>query len=173
MPANKYALLRYRVIDRCLTNPARPFPSKEDIREACEEALYGSTGERISASTIEKDLWAMRNESELGYYAPIAYDKVNRGYYYEEEDYTINEISLNEEDLMAIRFAAKTLDQFRDVAIFRQYENAIDKIVNRVAISPATGEGELPYTLSLHDALPIGRASCRERVGFGSLLREH
>jgi hypothetical protein len=78
MPANKYALLRYRIIDRCLTNPARPFPSKEALRLACEEALYGSDGEHISISTIEKDLWAMRNESELGYHAPIAYHRDER-----------------------------------------------------------------------------------------------
>jgi predicted DNA-binding transcriptional regulator YafY len=145
MPANKYALLRYRVIDRCLGNQARLFPSKEDLREACEEALYGSLGEHISASTIEKDLWAMRNESELGYYAPIAYSKAERGYYYEDSEYSINEISLNDEDLLAIRFAAKTLDQFRDIPIFRQYENAIDKIVNRIAISPLSEEGDLPF----------------------------
>ncbi|MFM1931274.1 MAG: hypothetical protein RL226_577, partial [Bacteroidota bacterium] len=69
MPANKYALLRYRIIDRCLTNSASPFPNKEKLREACEEALYGSLGENISESTIEKDLWAMRNENELGYFA--------------------------------------------------------------------------------------------------------
>ena len=42
MPANKYALLRYRIIDRCLTNRMRPHPSKEDLRLACEEGLYGS-----------------------------------------------------------------------------------------------------------------------------------
>ena len=145
MPANKYALLRYRVIDRCIGNSSRLFPSKDDLREACEEALYGSLGEHISASTIEKDLWAMRNESELGYYAPIAYSKAERGYYYEDDDYSINELSLNDEDLMAIKFAAKTLDQFRDIPIFRQYENAIDKIVNRIAISPLSEEGDLAF----------------------------
>ncbi|MFT4679446.1 MAG: putative DNA-binding transcriptional regulator YafY, partial [Flavobacteriales bacterium] len=145
MPANKYALLRYRVIDRCIGNSSRIFPSKDDLREACEEALYGSLGEHISASTIEKDLWAMRNESELGYYAPIAYSKSERGYFYEDPEYSINELSLNDEDLMAIKFAAKTLDQFRDIPIFKQYENAIDKIVNRIAISPLSEEGELAY----------------------------
>ena len=82
MPANKYALLRYRIIDRCLTNPGHPFPSKETLRLACEEALYGSDGERISISTIEKDLWAMRNETDLGYYAPIEYHRDERGYHY-------------------------------------------------------------------------------------------
>ena len=61
MPANKYALLRYRIIDRCISNSLNPFPTKEDLRSACEEALYGSDGENISISTIEKDIWAMDN----------------------------------------------------------------------------------------------------------------
>ena len=91
MPANKYALLRYRIIDRCLTNPGKPFPTKEDLRQACEDALYGSDGEHISISTVEKDLWAMRNEADLGYYAPIEYHRDERGYHYTEEGYSIND----------------------------------------------------------------------------------
>ncbi|MFM9984219.1 MAG: hypothetical protein ACKVOK_03255, partial [Flavobacteriales bacterium] len=68
MPANKYALLRYRVIDRCLKNKGKPYPTREDLRQACEEDLYGAGGEAISLSTIDKDIWAMKNEGELGYY---------------------------------------------------------------------------------------------------------
>jgi len=136
MPANKFALLRYRVIDRCLTNKGRRFPSREDLRQACEEALYGSGGDAISLSTIDKDIFAMKNENELAYLAPIAFNRYEGGYYYEDENYSISQFSLNEEDLQAIRFATATLDQFRHVPIFKQYESAIEKIINRVNISP-------------------------------------
>lgn len=136
MPANKYALLRYRIIDRCLTNSASPFPTKEDLRMACEDSLYGSLGEHISESTIEKDLWAMRNEGELGYYAPIAYHKGHKGYFYEDPEYTINDVSLSNEDIDAIKFAANTLFQFKGIPIFQQFDSAIDKIINRLNISP-------------------------------------
>ncbi len=136
MPANKYALLRYRIIDRCLTNKGKLFPTREDLRQACEDALYGSGGDAISLSTIDKDIWAMKNESELGYHAPIKFSKQDGGYFYEQEGYSISELSLGEEDLQAIRFATATLDQFRDVPIFKQYESAIEKIINRVNISP-------------------------------------
>ena len=136
MPANKYALLRYRIIDRCLTNTGRPYPTREDLRDACEEALFGSGGDAISLSTIDKDIWAMKNESELGFYAPIKYSRQHGGYFYEEEGYSISEFSLAEEDLQAIRFAAATLEQFRHMPILNQYENAIDKIISRVNISP-------------------------------------
>ena len=136
MPANKFALLRYRIIDRCINNNGNPYPSKENLRTACEEALYGSDGEHISVSTIEKDIWSMRNESELGYYAPISYHRDHKGYFYEEEGYSINEVQLNEEDLDAIRFAANTLIQFRDLPIFQQFDQAIGKISDRLAVAP-------------------------------------
>lgn len=136
MPVNKYALLRYRVIDRCLTNRFRPYPTIEDIQYACEEALYGSSNERISRSTIEKDLKAMRNEEELGYFAPIRYSKAHNGYFYDQEGYTIRDISLSDDEQEAIKLAAATLFQFRDLAMFKDFGSAIRKIFDRMNISP-------------------------------------
>ena len=135
MPANKYALLRYRIIDRCLTT-RQAYPTKEELRQACEEALYGSDGEHISISTVEKDLWAMRNEADLGFYAPIEYHRDERGYYYSEEGYSINDVQLNDDDLDAIRFATNTLIQFRELPIFQQFDQALGKIADRLAVSP-------------------------------------
>lgn len=135
MPANKYALLRYRIIDRRIRNQQRPYPSKEDLRYTCEEALYGSDGEHISMSTIDKDIWAMRNEGELGYYAPIKFSKENGGYFYEDPDYTITELPLNDDDLDALQTAAQTLFQFKDIPLFREFDAAIDKILDRMRIS--------------------------------------
>ena len=63
MPVIKNALLRYRVLDRCIRNEYQPYPSKEELRQACEEELFGSTtGNNICHSTIEKDIFAMRME---------------------------------------------------------------------------------------------------------------
>jgi predicted DNA-binding transcriptional regulator YafY len=136
MPINKYALLRYRVIDRCLTNKGKLWPTREDLRDACEEALFGSGGHGISLSTIDKDIWAMKNEGELGYYAPIEFNRLHRGYCYSDPNYSISNLSLGDDDLEAIRFAAATLQQFRTIPIFKQYESAIEKIINRIQIAP-------------------------------------
>lgn len=128
----KNAQLRYRVIDRCLRNAYKPFPTKDDLRKACEEALYGSSGgSDICDSTIEKDMFAMREELD----APIKYSKTGKGYFYEDADYSIEKIPLSEDDIDAIKFATNTLMQFRDVGIFKQFGFAIDKIFDRVHIA--------------------------------------
>lgn len=132
MPHIKNALIRFRIIDRCLRNKYKPFPSKNDLRTACEEALFGSEdGANICDSTIEKDMFAMKMEHD----APIKYSKRDKGYYYEDPDFSINDIPLSEDDVEAIKFATNTLIQFRDSAMFRQFGFAIDKIFDRVNIS--------------------------------------
>jgi predicted DNA-binding transcriptional regulator YafY len=132
MPHIKNALIRFRIIDRCIRNKYKPYPSKMEIREACEEALYGSAdGANICDSTIEKDMFAMRMEHD----APIKYSKRHGGYYYTDPEFSMNDIPLTEDDIEAIRFATNTLSQFKDVAMFKQFGFAIDKIVDRVNIS--------------------------------------
>src|SRR5690606_28961 len=132
MPKIKNALLRYRIIDKCIRNQFSPFPTKEILRRACEDGLYGSTsGEHISDSTIEKDLFAMRMEHD----APILYSKSEKGYFYSDENFTMDEIPLNEDDVEAIKFAANILFQFKGVEMFKKFEFAIDKILDRVNIS--------------------------------------
>jgi predicted DNA-binding transcriptional regulator YafY len=128
----KNAQLRYRIIDRCLRSKSNPFPTKENLRQACEEALYGEgLGANICDSTIEKDLFAMRMDHD----APIKYSKKEKGYFYEDDQYSIDNIPLTEDDIEAIKFATKTLMQFKDVSMFKQFGFAIDKIFDRVHIS--------------------------------------
>ncbi len=154
MPHIKNTLFRHRIIDKCLRNPYKPFPSKQELRVACEEELFGSEdGSNICDSTIEKDLFAMRQE----YDAPIKYSKLNKGYYYEDPEFTINDVPLNESDLDAVRFAANTLLQFKDVELFREFGNAIDKIVDRVALSTqAKQQPELNEFVQFETAVSIG-----------------
>lgn len=154
MPHIKNTLFRHRIIDKCLRNSYKPFPSKQELRAVCEEELFGSEdGSNICDSTIEKDLFAMRQE----YDAPIKYSKLNKGYYYEDPEFTINDVPLNESDLDAVRFAANTLLQFKDVELFREFGNAIDKIVDRVALSAqAKQQPELNEFVQFETAVSIG-----------------
>ncbi len=137
MSAIKNALLRYRIIDKAIRNVHNPYPSKSFLRESCEEAIYGSVdGENICDSTIEKDMFAMRMEHD----APIKYSKKFGGYYYADPEFSLDDMPLNEVDLEAIRFAANTLSQFKEVSFFKQFSFAIDKIADRLAVSESTSE---------------------------------
>ena len=131
MPHIKNALIRFRIIDKMLRNKYKPFPSKRDLREACEESLYGSvSGEHICDSTIEKDLFNMKMDHD----APIKYSKMERGYYYVDDNYSINDIPLTEDELHSIKYAVDTLHQFKDAPFFKDFGNAIDKIVDRISV---------------------------------------
>lgn len=149
MPHIKNALIRYRIIDRSLRNKYRPFPSKRDLREMCEEALFGSEGENICDSTIEKDLFAMRMEHD----APIKYSKREGGYYYIDPDFSINDIPLTNDDITSIKFAIKTLSQFREVDMFKQFGSAIDKIVDRFTISEDPRDKDISNFVQFEQAL--------------------
>ena len=51
MPAIKNALLRYRIIDRSIRNEYNPYPTKEQLRQACEEEIYGT----LKIQVVEKE----------------------------------------------------------------------------------------------------------------------
>jgi len=141
MALNKYAAIRYRIIDSCIRSRSNPYPSKETLRSACEEALYGSSnGEHISISTIEKDLWTLRNESTFGY-APIVYDKIRKGYYYTDPGFSI-QLPFTHEDISLIRMALQTLSHFRNSQLFRDLEVTVSKLQGRLQLAGSWREEE-------------------------------
>lgn len=136
MSLHKYALIRYRIIDSLLKNKYQPYPDIEKLRAKCEEDLFGSEGgQHISTSTIEKDLRAMREDMSLGFEAPIKYSRANKGYYYTNPEYTIQNIPLNHQDVDAVKLAANTLFNFRESPLFAQFKFAIEKIFDRLNIA--------------------------------------
>lgn len=134
MALNKYAAIRYRIIDECIRSRSKPFPSKEELRLACEEALYGSSnGSNISKSTIEKDIWALKNESAFGY-APVAFSRIRNGYYYTDPGFSLD-LPVTPEDIDLIRLALHTLNHFRESQVFRDLETAVNKIQGRIILA--------------------------------------
>jgi len=85
----------------------------------------------------------MRNDSVLGYEAPISFHKTKKGYYYSDEKFSIQSLPLNDEELQAIRFASQTLYQFRDSDLFRDYYSAIDKIFSKVVVSQPNNDKKM------------------------------
>jgi predicted DNA-binding transcriptional regulator YafY len=131
MPTNKSALLRYRIIDGCLTNSMHPYPSLDSIQKKVAQQLDKS----ISSSMINKDFAAMKDI----YGAPIAYHKARGGYYYTDPKFSIQEFPLTEAEREALDFSTALLQQIRGTKLFQQFENAINKVIEGYRISKIAG----------------------------------
>ncbi|CAN5148540.1 WYL domain-containing protein [soil metagenome] len=131
MGHNKEAFIRYRLIDQAVRNKFKPFPTLQDLVEKCETIL----GKSFSESTLQKDIYAMRFDEALGYLAPLDYSKRGGGYHYKDENYSITGIPLRDEEIASIEFAAGILSQFKEVGLLKQFESAIDKIMQTVDVS--------------------------------------
>jgi len=130
MPKNKSAATRYRVIDQMLNDKRKPYPNLEQLAAKCSVVL----GSDVSISTIEKDIRAMREQAPKGYSAPIVYSKIEGGYVYGEVGFSIAELNLNEEEWTALQFASQLLYQYKDVPVFSNFKNAIERINTRFAL---------------------------------------
>lgn len=125
---NKNAYARYRYIDQRLTNKSLKAPSLDDLVDYVSEKLDMS----ISVSSIQKDIFAMRHDSNLGFDAPIEFDRYQRGYVYTEEDYSISKMPVSADDLKGLEFAITILEQFKDIPAIKVFEDAITKIASSV-----------------------------------------
>lgn len=135
MPVNKNALLRYRIIDGCLTNPMRRFPTMNFILEKIQEQL----GESISESQFAKDIQGLKRI----YKAPIKFDRHHNGYCYSEPDFSIREFPLTHAEIEALDYSTALLQQLKGTRMFQQFENAINKMTEGYRVSKLLGKSEV------------------------------
>ena len=124
MPLNRSTLIRISTIDRCLQNRFRKW-TINDLIDACTDALaeYEGRSNPVSRRTFQNDLALMRSD-RLGYNAPIVV-RDNKYYEYEDSDYSITHLPLNDEGLDALNSA---LDILRQLQGFPQLSSSIDII---------------------------------------------
>lgn len=131
MPVNRNALIRYKTIDTCLRNKYRQW-TLEDLIDACSDALYEYEGidKGISKRTVQMDIQMMRSE-KLGYNAPIVvYD--NKYYKYQDEDYSITNTPLSEQDLKTMSEAVEVLRQFKGFSYFSGMGDIVSRLEDHV-----------------------------------------
>lgn len=131
MPVNRNALIRYKTIDTCLRNKYRRW-TLEDLIDACSDALYEYEGidKGISRRTVQGDIQMMRSE-KLGYNAPIVvYD--TKYYKYEDEDYSITNTPLSEQDLKTMSEAVEVLRQFKGFSYFSEMQDIVSRLEDHV-----------------------------------------
>lgn len=124
MPLNRATLIRISTIDRCLQNHYRRW-TINDLIDACTDALaeYEGRNNPVSRRTFQNDLALMRSD-RLGYNAPIVV-RDNKYYEYEDPDFSITHLPLNDEGLDALNSA---LDILRQLQGFPQLSSSIDTI---------------------------------------------
>ena len=131
MALNKNALIRYKTIDKCLQNNNRHW-TLDDLIDACSDALYEYEGRDINVSkrTVQLDIQMMRSD-KLGYNAPIeVYDK--KYYRYAEEEYSITDIPITENDMNVLSETVEMLKQFKDFSLFSELGGIIQRLEDKV-----------------------------------------
>ncbi len=134
MPANKNALIRYKTIDNCLRNKYRRW-TLEDLVEACSDALYEMEGvsKGVSVRTVQGDIQMMRSD-KLGYNAPIeVYD--HKYYRYAEDDYSITDMPMSQNDYEVMQEAVDMLRQLEDFEQFSEMSDVISRLQDKLSIS--------------------------------------
>lgn len=131
MPVNRNALIRYKTIDSCLKNRRRKW-TLEDLIEKVSDALYEYEGisKGISRRTIQADIQVMRSD-KLGYNAPIIITE-KKYYTYEDAEYSITNIPLNEQDLGRMSEAVGMLKQFKGFSHFGALNEVVQKLEDHV-----------------------------------------
>ncbi len=112
MPKFKPQFRRLLFIDRAIK--AGTFPNCARLAAEWE----------VSDKTIQRDIDYLRDQLE----APLAYNRLKRGYYYTEPTFALPAINLNESDLFAVCVAQTVLNQYRHTPLFQKLASVFAKI---------------------------------------------
>ena len=136
MPANKDALGRYRIIDEALRNRQKPYPSKKELIRLFRERL----GIEVATRTLEEDLLNMRSNSDLGFFAPIVYDAIQKGYAYSDPDYTLNGLRISADDLEKLKLGVNILSEFEGLPYLSELRHPIEQLERMMQFGMRTGK---------------------------------
>jgi predicted DNA-binding transcriptional regulator YafY len=129
MAIYKNAFIRYKVLDRCFSNPGRRYYI-EDLIYECEKALREQNSEfqSISLRQIRDDIAFMKSregwEIELGNFR-----EGKRMYYrYVDPSFSINNMPLNELEINQLQSAISILSQFKGMPQFEWVNEMLPKL---------------------------------------------
>jgi predicted DNA-binding transcriptional regulator YafY len=125
MPLVKEARLREKVIDAILRNRNRMYKAVE-IKNEVNRRL----GIDISIATIYKDLEHLKNE-----YGAVIVKNANGKLSYQDENFSIEQSPLNEEDRLLLDMATNIFRIFSNTPIFEKFEHTINKVLTGSVIS--------------------------------------
>ena len=129
MATNKYALIRYKILDNCFRNTGRRY-FIEDLIWECNKVLLEMDPESngISLRTIRDDIAFMK--SSEGWEIELAELKDGKKFYYRYLDtsFSINNMPLNELEINHLRSAINILSQFKGMPQFEWIHELLPKL---------------------------------------------
>ncbi|MCC5937506.1 MAG: WYL domain-containing protein [Lunatimonas sp.] len=133
MPKNRFAEVRYRVLDRCLRDRTRKY-TVYDLAEECTKAIFEIDEidrPTLSTKQIKNDLMFL--ESEAGYRAPIMHEKLpgetKHFYQYEDPGFSISQRPLTDQDVTQLRQSLAILRRFKGM----HFDGWIEDFSGRIA----------------------------------------
>ena len=131
MSTNKNALIRYKTLDKCLSNKYKRYYIN-DLIQACNDVLYEHYGEEVTVSRrqIFNDMEFMK--SDAGYEAPIVSIKDGRKVYYTYEDlnFSIVQKPLTNEELSILENTIELLSRLKGIPGIEGIESVETKLMN-------------------------------------------
>lgn len=109
----------------------------------------------VRLRTIQKDIELMKDGSLLGYNAPIKYDDHKKAYYYTNSDFTISKLGLLVDDMMALLFYERTLEQYQGIRIFDGILKAVSKVIKNSDITPKIKNIAADRTILQLEKIPL------------------
>lgn len=111
---NKTLLKRISVIDKEISN--KRYPSKMHLSNLLE----------VSDKTIQRDIDFMKEE----YSCPIEYHKLRKGYYYADDKFSLNPLTVSSSDFLEIAVTQKVLEQYSGTPFAKHFRIFYDKLSN-------------------------------------------
>ena len=149
----KSPFFRYTVIDELLGR--KKWVKTVDIKRIIEEQL----AEEVSIRTIQNDLRDLRDDTRLGYNAPIEYDNKNKAYRYTDPEYSIKNFGLKHSEIAAFKFYAQCLSMFRNYSLFSDFSAGLNKIVHGVSIRNRVTQNINPQMIIQADTLNVAKGN--------------
>lgn len=140
MPANKNAITRFRILDRCFRNHYRQYYI-QDLMEECKKEL----GISVSRKTIYNDIEYMESAYD------IDLDRIHNGrrvyYRYKDPNCSINNSPLSSVEVAQLQSAIETLSQFKGLPQFDWMEDIVEKLQlsSNVRSNEVVGFDNNPY----------------------------
>jgi len=142
MPRTKNALSRYYIIDEILCDRRIASPGKLELLHLVQRKL----GVRISERTLAQDIRDMQESEELGYFAPIIYDRHKSGYVYEDEHYSIRGLNIKDEHLNVLMVA---IHQLSGMPNLKELQQPLEQLKRVLMVGSKTGKYEYPQVVQM------------------------